>query len=100
MGILTYLFKTLGTRGNGGLPVPSNSVMLERKHGIFQQRVRASRIEEKNRCKCCKQDGGEESRQAKILLVLWELNYYQRGKDSCKGHYKGATRDQFPESQP
>uniref|UniRef100_A0A663F1R2 PDZ and pleckstrin homology domains 1 n=1 Tax=Aquila chrysaetos chrysaetos TaxID=223781 RepID=A0A663F1R2_AQUCH len=64
------IIKTLGTRGNVGLPVPGNSVMLERKHGIFQQRVRASRIEEKNRCKCCKQDGGEESRQVTTCTLL------------------------------
>lgn len=91
MGIPSYLVKTWGTRGSVGLPVLGSSVKLERKRGIFQQRVRASRTEEKNRCKYCKQDGGEEPGQSRNLLVLWEFNYYQRGKESCKGCYKKSV---------
>lgn len=68
-----YFVKSLGTKDNVGLPVLRNSLTVKRKCAVFQQRVKSSRTEEENRCKCYKQDRGEESRQSRSLLVLWEL---------------------------
>lgn len=89
-----YFIKSLGKRDNVALPVLRNSVTVKRKCAISQQRVRASRTEEENRCKCYKQDGGEDSRQSISLLVLWELIIRGAGT-----HAKGTTRNQFSDSE-